>query len=103
IDVTKIAKLGAVAAAVAILGVGYGAWVALEGPQHIPGPAQSAVAIAGISSDPAGLVVPTDNQHFTFNEAALGDSYVAQRDANWHVQVDATLENGTYVGIPLLL
>jgi hypothetical protein len=103
IDVTKIAKMGVVAAVVAILGVGYGAWVALEGPQHIHGPAQPAVAIAGISSDPAGLVVPTDNQHFTFNEAARGDAYVAQRDANWHVLVDATLENGTYVGIPLLL
>jgi hypothetical protein len=103
IDPTKIAKMAAAAAAVAILGVGYGAWVALEGPQHIHGPAQSASVIAGISSDPAGLVVPTENQHFTFNEAALGDSYVAQRDANWHVQVDSTLENGTYVGIPLLL
>ncbi len=103
IDLTKITKMAAAAAVVAILGVGYGAWVALEGPQHIHGPAQSASVIAGISSDPAGLVVPTENQHFTFNEAALGDSYVAQRDANWHVQVDSTLENGTYVGIPLLL
>ena len=70
---------------------------------HIHGPAQPAVAIAGISSDPAGLVVPTQNQHFTFNEATLGDSYVAQRDANWHIVIDATLENGTYVGVPLLI
>ncbi len=103
VNITKIAKMGAATAVVAILGVGYGAWVALEGPQHIHGPAQSAVAIAGISSDLAGLVVPTDNQHFTFNEASLGDSYVAQRDTNWHVVTDSTLENGTYVGVPLLL
>ncbi len=103
VDVTKIAKMAAAAAVVAILGVGYGAWVALEGPQHIHGPAQSASVIAGISSDPAGLVDPTENQHFAFNEASLGDSYVAQRDTNWHVVIDATLENGTYVGIPLLL
>jgi len=103
IDLAKMAKMMAVGIVVAVLGVGYGAWVALEGPHHINGPAQSAVAIAGISSDPAGLIVPTVNQHFTFNEASLGDSYVAQRDANWHIVVDATLENGTYVGVPMLL
>jgi len=102
-DLTRIAKMTAVAVVVALLGVGYGAWAALEGPDHIHGPAQSAVAIAGISSDPAGLVVPTQNQHFTFNEATLGNSYVAQRDANWHIVIDATLENGTYVGVPLLI
>jgi hypothetical protein len=103
VDRVRIAKMTAVAVVVAVLGVGYGAWVALEGPDHIHGPAQPAVAIAGISSDPAGLVVPTENQHFTFNEASLGDSYVAQRDANWHVVIDTTLENGTYVGVPLLV
>ena len=103
IDLTMIAKLAAAAAAVVLLGVGYGAWVALEGPHHINGPAQPAVAIAGISSDPAGLIVPTTNQQFTFNQASLGDSYVAQRDSRWHVVVDATAENGTYVGVTLLL
>jgi hypothetical protein len=103
VDLEKVARMGAAAAVVAILGVGYGAWVALEGPQHIHGPAQTSVAIAGISSDPAGLVVPTEDQHFTFNEATLGDTYVAQRDAHWHIIIDATLENGTYVGVPLLL
>ena len=103
VDLARIAKMTAVAAVVALLGVGYGAWVALEGPDHIHGPAQSAVAIAGISSDPAGLVVPTQTQRFTFNEATLGNSYVAQRDANWHIVIDATLENGTYVGVPLLI
>ncbi len=103
VDLAKMTKMMAVGIVVALLGVGYGAWVALEGPHHINGPAQPAVAIAGISSDPAGLVVPTQNQHFTFNEASLGDSYVAQRDANWHIVSDATLENGTYVGVPLLL
>jgi len=103
VDLARIAKMAAVAGVVAVLGVGYGAWVALEGPDHIHGPAQAAVAIAGISSDPAGLVVPTQNQHFTFNEATRGDSYVAQRDANWHVVTDLALENGTYVGVPLLV
>ena len=103
VDLTRIAKMVAVAVVVAVLGVGYGAWVALEGPAHIHGPAQPAVAIAGISSDPAGLVVPTQNQHFTLGQAGRGDSYVAQRDANWHVVIDLTLENGTYVGLPLLV
>ena len=103
VDLTRVAKVAAMAAVVTLLGVGYGAWVALEGPDHIHGPAQSAVAIAGISSDPAGLVIPTQNQRFTFNEASLGNSYVAQRDTNWHIVIDSTLENGTYVGIPLLI
>ena len=94
--------MGAVTAVVVILGVGYGSWMALAGPQHINGPAQQAATIAGLSSDPAGLVVPTLNQHFQFGEANRGDSYVAERDAQGHIIFEAPVENGTYVGIPLL-
>ena len=73
------------------------------GPQHITGPAQTPTAIAGLSSDPLGLVLPTINQHFTFGHASLGDSFVAERDANWRIGFEAPSENGTYVGLPLLL
>ena len=59
------------------VGIGYGAFVALAGPDHITGPAQPATAIAGITVDPLGLVVPTIDQHFTLGHAALGDSLVA--------------------------
>lgn len=99
----NIAKMAAGAAVVAVLCGGYGAWVALEGPQHIHGPAQSPAVVSGLSSDPAGLVVPTENQHFTFGEAGRGDSYVAERAADWHITFEAPLENGTYVGFPLLI
>jgi hypothetical protein len=97
-----VLRLGLTATAVMVLGLGYGVWVALEGPHHIDGPAQTQVAIAGLSADPAGLVVPTSNQHFSWGDER-GDSYVAQRDASWHVVADATAENGTYVGLPLLV
>ena len=58
VELTKLAKLGAVAAVVVILGVGYGAWTALKGPQHINGPAQSPslswTSATGRTGDPDG-------------------------------------------------
>jgi hypothetical protein len=97
-----LTKMGVTAGFVMVLGIGYGAWVALEGPQHITGPAQNPTTIAGLSSDPVGVVVPTTNQHFTFGQAGLGDSLVAERDADWRIGVESPGENGTYVGLPLL-
>ncbi len=90
-------------AIVIALGVGYAAWVAVAGPEHITGPAQPATAIAGVTIDPLGLVVPTIDQHFTFGHAALGDSLVALRDPNWNIVFDSPVENGSYVGAPLLI
>ena len=101
-DIRQVVRMGATAVTVAIVCLGYGAWTGLDGPSHINGPAQQAQAITALSSDPAGLVVPTDNQHFSF-DAALGDTYVAQRDADWQIVTDLTVENGTYVGLPLLV
>ncbi len=103
VNLGALGRMGATAGFVMIAGIGYGAWVTLAGPQHITGPAQNATAIAGLSSDPVGLVVPTINQHFTFGHAALGDSLVAERDADWRIGFEAPGENGTYVGVPLLL
>ena len=91
------------AAVVMVVGIGYGAFVALAGPHHISGPAQPATAIAGITVDPLGLVVPTTNQHFTFGHAVLGDSLVAARAPDWTIAFDSPVENGSYVGVPLLV
>ena len=90
------------AALVSALGVGYGAWLAVDGPHHIVGPAQSPTALQGLSSDPAALVVPTINQRFTFGEAATGDQLVAVRNQHWQVVVQDAAENGAYIGPPLL-
>ena len=103
VEISKLARMGGCAVAVAAVGSGFGAWMALAGPEHVHGPEQPAVAIAGLSSDPVGFVVPTLAQRFTFGHAALGDSLVAQRDANWNIIVDAPWENGSYVGVPLLV
>jgi hypothetical protein len=102
-DRRRLAHMGACAVVVIALGVGYGAWVAVAGSQHITGTAQPATVIAGESVDPYGLVVPTINQHFTLGHAALGDSFVAIRDTNGNIVVESPLENGSYVGLPLLL
>jgi hypothetical protein len=103
VDVSRVARMGACAVGVLALVGGFGIWTALAGPDHIDGPAQSATTIAGLSSDPVGLVVPSRVQRFTFGHAELGNSLVAQRDANWHIIVDAPIENGSYVGFPLLI
>jgi hypothetical protein len=73
------------------------------GPQHITGPAQPAEATAGVTNDGLSFVVPTLNQHFVFGHEALGDSLVATRDANWHIVFESPIENGAYIGIPLVL
>jgi hypothetical protein len=103
VDVRRLTRMGACAIAVFALGGGFGIWTALDGAQHINGPAQSATAIAGLSTDPAGFFVPSDVQRFTFGQAPLGDSLVAQRDTDWRIVVDAPSENGSYVGIPLVI
>jgi len=77
--------------------------MAVAGPQHIVGPAQPASAITDLTTDPLGTVVPTHNQYLTFGHAALGNSLVAVRRASWGIVFEAIAENGTYVGIPLIL
>lgn len=103
LDRRRLASMGACAAIVVAVGAGYGAWIAVAGPEHITGPAQPASAIAGETIDPVGLVVPTLDQRFTFGHAGLGDSLVAARDPNWHIVFESPLENGSYVGVPLLI
>ncbi len=102
-DRTRFAQMAGCAVVVVVLGTGYGAWLAVAGPGHITGPAQPASAIAGVSDDPVGLVVPTSDQRFTFGHSALGNSLVAVRDPNWNVVFDSLIENGSYVGVPLLI
>ena len=103
LDRRRLVTMVGCAGVVIALGIGYAAWVAVAGPEHITGPAQPATAIAGVTVDPVGLVVPTIDQRFTFGHASLGDSLVALRDPNWNVVVDSPVENGSYVGVPLLL
>ncbi len=102
LDARRLGVMGACAVGVVALGAGYGAWTALAGPEHIHGPVQTATAIAGMSTDPVGLVVPTIDQHFTFGHAGLGDSLVAARDPQWNIVFESPVENGTYFGIPLV-
>ena len=102
-DRRRLLAMVGCAAVVIALGVGYAAWLAVAGPEHITGPAQPATAIAGEAIDPVGLVVPTIDQRYTFGHAGLGDSLVAQRDPDWNIVVESPLENGSYVGVPLLL
>ena len=103
LDRRRVVTFAGCAVIVVALGIGYGAWLAVAGPHHITGPAQPATALAGVTVDPLGFVVPTLDQHFTFGHAALGDSLVASRDANWNIVFDSPIENGSYIGIPLLL
>jgi hypothetical protein len=103
LDRRRLVTFGGCAAVVIVLGVGYGAWLAVAGPHHITGPAQPQVVTAGDSSDGLSFVVPTLDQRFTFGHESLGDSLVAARDANWHIIFDSPIENGSYIGAPLIL
>ena len=103
IEVARLARMGVIAVAVIAVGGGLGAWLALAGPEHVHGPEQPAVAIAGLSIDPVGIVVPTLFERVTFGHTALGDSLVAQRGADWSIVQPAPWEGGSYVGVPLLV
>ena len=92
LDLRRLGRMSACTLAVIILGIGYGAWTAIEGPHHVNGSVQSTQAIAIRSTDPVGLIAPTSNQRFALRGAALGDNFVA-----------GPIENGSYVGAPLLL
>jgi hypothetical protein len=103
LDRRRLVTFAGCAVVVIALGVGYGAWLAVAGPQHIIGPAQPAGATAGVTNDALSFVVPTLDQHFAFGHAALGDSLVASRDAHWHIVFESPIENGAYIGVPLIL
>jgi hypothetical protein len=81
------------------------AWFALvfrTGPEHIAGAVHSVKALSGLSSDLAGLIVPSVNQHFSFGLSKTGSSFVSLTSTTGVLQADAA-ENGSYVGIPILL
>ena len=103
LDRRRTVTFAGCAAVIVALGIAYGAWLAVAGPQHITGPAQPASAIAGVTVDPLGLVVPTIDQHFTLGHAQLGDSLTALRTPQWQIVLDSPIENGSYVGVPLLI
>ena len=103
LDGKRLLTFAGCAVIVTTLGVGYGAWLAVAGPHHITGPAQPATAIAGVTNDPVGLVVPTLDQRFTLGHTTLGNSLVAIRAPNWQIVADTPVENGSYVGVPLLI
>jgi hypothetical protein len=101
VDWRRLGAMSGCAAVMVVVGTGYAGWLALEGPEHVVGPVQVQSVIAGMSTDPAGLVIPTANQHFTLGEAALGDTYVAVRTPQWQLESESVIENGSYVGVPL--
>jgi hypothetical protein len=81
------------------------AWFALvsrTGPEHLRGAVHSVKSLAGLSTDLAGLVVPTVNQHFSFGLAQTGTGFMNLGTALGGKQPDAA-ENGSYIGIPILL
>jgi len=96
--VVKAAALSVVLLAPAALWFGL---VSRSGPEHMTGPNHPVSVLAGLSTDLAGLVVPTLNQHFAFGLSTTGDSFV-QLTLRSAIIPDAA-ENGSYVGIPLLL
>ena len=92
LDVRRIGRMSACALAVIVVGVGFAAWTAIEGPHHVNGPVQSTQAITDRTTDPVGLLAPTSNQLLAPKGTPLGDFLVA-----------GPIENGSYLGVPLLL
>ncbi|MGA3215348.1 MAG: hypothetical protein ABSD97_06615 [Acidimicrobiales bacterium] len=81
------------------------AWFGLvsrTGPEHVPGAVHSVKELGGLSSDLAGFVIPSFNQHFSFGLAHIGTSFVYLTNLNGSHNLDLA-ENGSYIGIPIVL
>jgi len=75
--------------------------VSRTGPEHLSGPVHPVRLLAGLSTDLAGVVVPSVNQHFSLGVAQTGTSFLGLTEGQ-HIVADAA-ENGSYIGIPILL
>jgi hypothetical protein len=96
--------LKAIALAVVLL-IPVGAWFALvsrTGAEHVPGAVHSVQELARLSTDLAGIIVPSLNQHFSIGLSGTGSSFMYLTATNGARSVDVA-ENGSYIGIPLLL
>ena len=82
------------------------AWFAIvsrTGSEHISGAVHSVRSLSGLATDLAGLVIPSVNQHFTFGLSATGNSFVYLLSNTTTARTVDAAENGSYIGIPLLL
>jgi hypothetical protein len=96
------AKATGIAILVLAIPAAFFAHVFRTGPEHIAGAVHSVKALAGLSTDLAGLFVPSVNQHFSFGLSQTGSSFVSLTSTTGVLQADAA-ENGSYIGIPILL
>jgi len=99
-DWRYLVQAGAVAGLVLVVLAAYPVWVALAGPAHIVGPAQTVQLLKGLSTDVLTPIVPTIEQRFSFGFAWTGTRLVAEHGATLGPDV---AENGGYIGIPLLV
>ncbi len=72
------------------------------GPQHISGSLQPVNLLTHLSSDLAGPFMPTVLQRYTLGLGRQGNSWVANLSLTGVPRPNAG-ENGTYIGIPLLV
>ena len=75
-------------------------YVSQTGSEHLTGPSHNVAGVSTLSTDLAGPLVPTLNQHFAFGLAAVGTSFVRLEPPTGVVD---PAENGSYIGIPILL
>jgi hypothetical protein len=75
--------------------------VSRTGPEHLAGSVHPVKVLAGLSTDLAGLFIPSVNQHFSFGLSGRGTSFVHLVSSTGG-EVDPA-ENGSYVGLPILL
>jgi hypothetical protein len=88
-----------------VLLVPFAAWfaiVARTGPEHVAGAVHPPHVLADLSTDLAGLIIPSLNQHFSFGLSSTGSSFMYLTSRIGAQQPDVA-ENGSYVGIPILL
>ena len=82
------------AAGVVAVVLAYPAWMTVAGPQHLLGPPHTLAGLSGFVGDLLGPITPTHTQFAAPTAlATIGSSFVG----------GSTVENGAYLGIPVVL
>ena len=87
-------RMACVALVVFVLGSGFGIWTALEGPEHINGPAQSTTEIA-CQATRSGSSLQRRSSASRSGMLRWAIPWWRNTTANWHIAIDAPGENGS--------
>jgi len=97
----KVARAFAAAGGIFVALAAFPTYIAFAGPGHVPASVHPVAILQHLSTDVAGIVLPGPNQHFNLGFATTTKQWVRMA-AQPGPGAGDVVENGGYLGIPLL-